>query len=393
MGGRIWAESTPGEGTTFHVVLPLVAALAPNQALVPRQRQRVAYELPPLRVLAADDVAQNLELLALLMGKRGHTLTPAHDGAHAAELAAQHDYDVILMDVQMPNVDGLAATRMIRDEAARSGRRRVPVVAMTARVLEAHRKASTAAGMDGFASKPVDWYALSHEIARVLGLEQVCAVAPSQKASTAQVLNRVAGAQRWGDSAAQHQLALCRFDQDHALSARQLAVLHETGDAAGLHALAHRLRGVAANLGLEQLAETLAGIEKGAAAAGDALPPLAPLLERYAGELDQALAAVRTQACPDPEAAPCGAAPARAAAPFAAAAVRAATDALQRSLARGALDDVALAALSQAMHGHVPPATLAPLQMAIDDFDFTLAETRLATMLETVFGTAMESTP
>ncbi|QBH99622.1 MHYT domain-containing protein [Pseudoduganella albidiflava] len=394
MGGRIWAESTPGEGTTFHVVLPLVPALAPQQALAPRHRQRVAYELPPLRVLAADDVAQNLELLALLMGKRGHTLTPAHDGGHAAELAARQDFDVILMDVQMPKVDGLAATRMIREEAARNGRPRVPVVAMTASVLEAHRKASTAAGMDGFASKPVDWYALSHEIARVLGLQPVCAVEPLQKASAAQVLNRAAGAQRWGGNAGQHQLALCRFDLDHALSARQLAALQETGDSAGLQAQAHRVRGVAANLGLEQLAATLAGIEKAAAAGRDELATsMPPLLARYAEELGQALEAVRTQACPDPEAPSCVAAPTGVAAPFDAAAVRAAAEALQRSLARGALDDAALASLSQAMHGHVPPAMLAPLQMAIDDFDFTLAETRLATMLETVLGTDMETTP
>ncbi|MBB3220503.1 MHYT domain-containing protein [Pseudoduganella umbonata] len=397
MGGRIWAESTAGEGSTFHVELPLVPALAPQQALVPRQRQRVAYELPPLRVLAADDVAQNLELLALLMGKRGHTLTLAHDGAHAAELAARHDFDVILMDVQMPNVDGLAATRMIREEAARSGRPRVPVVAMTASVLEAHRKASTAAGMDGFASKPVDWYALSHEIARVLGLHAVGAASSLHKASDVQVLNRVAGAQRWGGSAEQHQLALCRFDTDHALSARQLAALHETGDDAGLQAQAHRVRGVAANLGLEQLAATLAEIEKAGAGGSDAVPAqpsplLAPLLLRYAAELDLALAAVRMQDCPGPVAAPCVAA-AGAAVPLDATAVRTAAEALQQSLARGALDDAALAALFQALHGHVPPATLAPLQMAIDDFDFTLAETRLATMLETVLDMATENTP
>ncbi|QBE64321.1 MHYT domain-containing protein [Pseudoduganella lutea] len=389
MGGRIWAESTPGEGTTFHVVLPLVPALAPEQALMPRQRQGAAYELPPLRVLAADDVAQNLELLGLLMGKRGHTLTPAHDGARAAELAAQHDFDVILMDVQMPIVDGLSATRMIREEAARNGRPRVPVLAMTASVLEAHRKASTAAGMDGFASKPVDWYALSHEIARVLGLHAVCAVAPAGQPGKAQVLNRAAGALRWGGGT-EHQQALCRFDADHGASARQLAALHETGDGVGLQAQAHRVRGVAANLGFEQLAETLAGIEKAATNDRNALPAL---LARHAGELDAALAAVRAQPCLEPVAEPGGAGQPVPAALLDTAAVRAAAEALQHSLARGALDDAALASLSQALHGHVPPATLAPLQMAIDDFDFTLAETRLATMLQTVLGTEMEPSP
>ncbi|MUI14073.1 PAS domain S-box protein [Massilia dura] len=394
MDGRIWADSTPGQGTTFHVVLPLTPALEPQQALLPRQRQRVAYELPPLRVLAADDVAQNLELLALLMGKRGHVLTMAHDGARAAELAAGGDFDVILMDVQMPNVDGLAATRLIREEAARNGRQRIPVVAMTASVLEAHRKASTAAGMDGFASKPVDWFALSHEIARVLGLQPVGAVAATQKAGTAQVLNRAAGVQRWGGSADEHQLALCRFDAEHALSTDHLAALYDSGDDAGLQTQAHRVRGVAANLGFEQLAVTLAGIEKHAGSATDdkadaggraALPAL---LARYAGELQQALEAVRAQPCPERVPMPSSTPVVQ----FDPVAVREAGAALHHSLTRGALDDTALVRLAAALHGHVPPAALAPLQMAIDDFDFTLAETRLETLLDTVLHTDTETT-
>jgi len=80
------------------------------------------------------------------------------------------DFDVILMDVQIPVLDGLEATRRIRAGALLAGRPRVPIVAMTASVLDAHRHASAHAGMDGFASKPVDWFTLSQEIARVLGL-------------------------------------------------------------------------------------------------------------------------------------------------------------------------------------------------------------------------------
>jgi PAS domain S-box-containing protein len=389
MGGRIWAESTPGEGTTFHVVLPHAPALDPNRAHAPRQRQRVAYELPPLRVLAADDVAQNLELLALLMTKRGHELTMAHDGAHAAELAASREFDVILMDVQMPNVDGLSATRMIRAEGERNNRARVPIIAMTASVLEAHRKASTAAGMDGFASKPVDWYALSHEIARVLGLQQVGAIAPTQKAAGTQVLNRVAGALRWGGSDEEHQVALCRFDSEHALSGVHLGALLDAADWEGLHAHAHKVRGVAANLGFEQLCITLAEIEKRGSEGGDAaFAVLEPLLARYNDELAEALAAVRVRDCPQSASLTCTAPMA----PFDAGVVREAADVLLASLARGALDEPALGRLSRALQGHVMPATLAPLQMAIDDFDFTLAGTRLVDILATVLDTDTEAT-
>ena len=102
-------------------------------------------------------------------------MTGVGDGAAVVELATKQDFDVILMDFQMPLLDGLSATRAIRAHEAAGSRRRVPVIAMTASVLAEHRSASVDAGMDGFASKPVDWFALSHEIARVLGIAQQCA--------------------------------------------------------------------------------------------------------------------------------------------------------------------------------------------------------------------------
>ncbi|GGZ00109.1 MHYT domain-containing protein [Pseudoduganella plicata] len=385
MKGKIWAESTPGQGTTFHVVLPLCPALEPERMHQPRQRQRIAFELPPLRVLAADDVAQNLELLSLLMTKRGHTLTMAHDGAHAAELAARHDFDVILMDVHMPHLDGLAATRIIRAQAQCNGRPRVPVVAMTASVLEAHRKASTDVGMDGFASKPVDWYALSHEIARVLGLETAGAVTVPKPAGP-QVLDRKGSLLRWGSDSALQQ-ALSRFRHEHGACAGVLAGLAAQQDYAALQMQAHRVRGVAANLGFEQLAALLAEIEQAAADGGTgSASALAPALARLGPQLGLALEAAGDY----PEIlaqVPAGAPVAG----FDGAAVRNAAAALQRSLARGALDDDALARLSLALQGHVTPATMASLHMALGDFDFTLAETRLNDILGTVFNPSTES--
>ena len=377
MGGRIWAESTPGQGTSFHVLLPLVAAqFAPQQP-----RPRTALVLPPLRILVADDVPQNLELLTLLLTRRGHTVISATDGAAAADLAAREDFDLVLMDMQMPKLDGLEATRAIRAAAERHDRRRVPIVAMTASVLDAHRRASTEAGMDGFASKPVEWFALSHEIGRVLGLS--AGLTEHAPAAGQQVLNRRAGLRRWTGREDAYREALDHFESQFGNVAAVLAEHAAANDRQGAKMLAHKARGVAANVGLEQLTDTLAQLEHlcaeddGTPAAGieDALRQL---LARAADDLSAALAAIRP---------PHGAAPAAAAAAGAPPAavdperVRRSGAALLQSLRRGALDDAALAELSAALAGHANPDLMAQVQVAIADFDFDLAQQRLAALL------------
>jgi PAS domain S-box-containing protein len=371
MGGRIWAESVPGQGTTFHVLLPLVLArFAPQQ-----QRVRTAAALPPLRVLVADDVPQNLELLQLLMTRRGHTMTAASDGAEVVDLAARQQFDVILMDFQMPTIDGLAATRLIRQQAEAAGRTRVPIIAMTASVLDAHRRASVDAGMDGFASKPVDWYMLSHEIARVLGFgpgQQADADMPVQER---QVLNRHAGLRRWSGKEDAWLEALSMFQVQHAGLAQTLAAQAARADYRALRMLAHKVRGVAANLGLEQLTEALGGLEglvdgdsgrlfPGAESTlADGLAALGPLLERALAEV-RALQPAPADAKPAVQAVRPGVDLQRA---------RRAGESLREALCRGALDDAALTALTAALSGHALASRAAQVHAALSDFDFELA--------------------
>jgi hypothetical protein len=143
------------------------------------------------------------------------------------------------------------------------------------------------------------------------------------------------------------------------------------------------VRGVAANLGFEQLAALLAEIEQAATSGGAGLTPA---LDRLCPQLELALEAAGDY--PELPAQVSSGAPAAA---FDGDTIRSAAAALQRSLARGALDDDALARLSLALQGHVPPTAMAPLHMALGDFDFTLAETRLNVILGTVFNTSTES--
>jgi PAS domain S-box-containing protein len=372
MGGRIWAESTPGEGTDFHVLLPLIAARFAPQ----KNRARTALVLPPLRVLMADDVPQNLELLELLLERRGHTTTSAADGVVAVELAAAMDFDLILMDVQMPRMDGLEATRRIRADALLAGRARVPVVAMTASVLEAHRHASAQAGMDGFASKPVDWFALSHEIARVLGLaETIEPASPTQPPR--QVLNRHAGLRRWAGHNDVYLQALAQFARQYATLAGQLSTLAQGRDWQGAQMLAHKARGVAANLGLESLAETLTQFEY---ACGDAAGQ-ATLDGRHDGvaaALNAAMTAIGANTEPEPVVVPL-----RPAGFDAARAARSGA-ALLASLRRGALDDAALAELCAILASHRAGRLLAPVHAALADFDLELARQRVDAVMAMV---------
>ena len=371
MGGKIWAESTIGEGTTFHVVLPLVVArFAPQQA-----RVRTAAALPPLRVLAADDVPQNLELLQLLLARRGHTLTAVSDGAAVVEMAARQEFDLVLMDFQMPVLDGLSATRRIREQEQASGRARVPVIAMTASVLPEHRRASFDVGMDGFASKPVDWVTLSHEIARVLGLGSGNTGSDPAPVLERHVLNRTGGVHRWGGKEDAYREALEHFHSQHAMLPQFLRGFLDSADYPSLRMLAHKARGVAANIGLELLADALAELEhlaegdKGQVLAGVALLPDA--LARTEAAHAAAILLIRAErpAAGQAPSTPQGAADLPRA--------RRAGRLLRDALGRGALDDAALAGLAAALSGHPVAARVTQVQAALADFDFDLAQQQL----------------
>ncbi|MDN2708091.1 PAS domain S-box protein [Janthinobacterium sp. SUN118] len=371
MQGSIWADAALPHGSVFHVMLPL--APARQQALPASERRSV--HLPPLRVLAADDVPQNLELLCLLLRKRGHTVETASDGELALQMTQQHDFDVLLLDLQMPRMDGLAATQAIRAAALRDGRARVPVIAMTASVLAAHRKAALAAGMDGFATKPVEWQALSHEIARVLGLDADPADAGAGPAAPAgrRVLHHAGALQRWAGNESAYRGALLRFASEHPRLPPALLAAIEAGSPAPILALSHKLRGVAANLGLEQLAASLATLEQLCATSGPA--PAQQRDETVGALLTQwpaALAAIARLAPP--------AAKAEALHASDLPAVRQAAGTLLQALRRGELDDAAQARLQQAMGAQA--ARLAPLVHAIDDFDFSLAQSLLHDVLQ-----------
>ena len=152
MGGRLEVSSVVGQGSAFSFVLPFCVAAAPS--LQPARSPFAPAINQPLAVLLAEDGRVNQVLVRRLLEKAGHTVTVVETGAQAVEAVARTQYDIVLMDIQMPGMDGIEATICIRAREA-SGRRRVPVIALTAHAMEGDRERCLAAGMDGYISKPI----------------------------------------------------------------------------------------------------------------------------------------------------------------------------------------------------------------------------------------------
>ncbi|MDP3658650.1 ATP-binding protein [Phenylobacterium sp.] len=154
MGGAITVESTMGEGSRFTLTLPLQRLCDAGHA--EPVRAAPAFDDLDLQILAAEDNATNRLVLKTLLEHAGVTPVIVEDGAQAVEAWAAGDWDVILMDVHMPVMDGVCATREIRRRELATSRPRTPIIAVTANAMAHHIEEYRMAGMDGHVSKPID---------------------------------------------------------------------------------------------------------------------------------------------------------------------------------------------------------------------------------------------
>ena len=371
MGGDIQVRSTVGEGTEFHVTLPLSPGQAPQAAAL-----EPTTALPALRILGVDDVPHNLELLQVVMRRYGHTVELARNGLEAVQMRQRQHFDLILMDLQMPVMDGLQAARTIRAWEAEHAQTPVPLIALSASVLEQDRRASDDAGMDGFAAKPLEPAKLIQEIARVLhaqgkvpslahaqASEPRAAATPSQRPMDGTVADWHTGLQLWGSEAAL-RAAWVRFMAEQHQRVQELHALVQSADWGTAAAIVHRMRGAAGNLALPVLHALLGEMENNAAhAQAAAFAAQLPLLSA-------ALSAVETllQATEHGAVAP-AVVPAAHLSPVAHAQVQQALRAVCSALQVGEIDSAALQQLRQCL----PAAQTEALQAALDMFDFDQA--------------------
>ena len=152
MGGSLDCDSRPGAGTIFWFDVELLAILAPETSSDAASRDMPD---PALRLLVADDHPTNLKVVEIILAELGLDVTYVENGLEAVKAHAVSRFDVILMDMQMPVMDGLTAVSEIRAAEARSGAVRTPIVMLTANAMPEHVRAGQLAGADGHLTKPL----------------------------------------------------------------------------------------------------------------------------------------------------------------------------------------------------------------------------------------------
>jgi len=253
MGGTITVQSEKGEGSIFTIVFPIKPAQAPEKAV-----HRVALSQPKLgrHILLVEDNEINCAVAREMLLAQGYAVTEAENGKIAVELAARHQFDLILMDISMPVMDGRTATRAIRASGLPSAN--TPIVALTANAMAEERKAFLSDGMNAILTKPMSREGLFE----VLGLVLDAARAPSPASDAQTVIdprNMEDLLELLGKPALHALLARFRAELDDVIG---MLTLDQPLEQLAEHA--HRIAGSAATVGAVRLRQTLIRIENAA---------------------------------------------------------------------------------------------------------------------------------
>jgi signal transduction histidine kinase/CheY-like chemotaxis protein/HPt (histidine-containing phosphotransfer) domain-containing protein len=294
LGGDVHATSEPGRGSVFHVSIdagPLEGAQWLSvEALEERREQgaaaageQAAWVFPRRRVLVVDDGRENRELLRVVLGEAGLEMVEAENGAIGLERAAEHDPDLVLMDIQMPVMDGVTATRTLRRRGFDK-----PVIALTANAMKGFERELEDGGFTGYETKPIDIDRLLARLAGLLGGTRQEAAPAAPRAEAALEAERVLESARKAAAAApiRSRLAahprLARVAADFCaklpgkLDEMQAALDEGRLDALGT--LAHWLKGAGGSVGFDALFDPARDLEAAAKTADGALA--AQCLER-----------------------------------------------------------------------------------------------------------------
>ena len=257
MGGTIYAKSESGQGSEFTFTIPLKTV----ESLPETYREISNVTLPPLNILIVDDIEQNLELLTLLLERRNHSIIQAMNGEQALLKMKNNDIDVVLMDIQMPVMDGLTAATKRREFELEQKIPQLPIIALTASVLPEDRRSAEKAGMDGFANKPIDVTQLMSEIACVLRTGHEITKKDQSVSNEKLSIDFNNGINLWG-SKTKLLTEINRFMAKITSELEYLPNIIKEQQWKALEELGHKYKGVTGNLSLTKLMFIFSDLEQ-----------------------------------------------------------------------------------------------------------------------------------
>jgi PAS domain S-box-containing protein len=281
LGGDVTVTSEIGKGSVFTITFetgPLEGAMLLDPARIhddpaePAAEVRERWSIPSARVLVADDGAENRELVSLVLAEQGLWVEQAENGQMALDMTLKGGFDVILMDMQMPVMDGYTATRTLRQRGVK-----IPIVALTANAMRGFETQMLEAGCDVFLTKPIDIDVLVGTLAKLLGGERLAPAASSAAVKTrvppqadsparpmAGIVSRLAEKPRL-------QPILRKFVESLRQRVAEMCGVEERADYKQIANFAHWLKGSAGSMGYDAFWKPAKDLELAALAADEAL--------------------------------------------------------------------------------------------------------------------------
>ncbi len=280
MGGRMWVESEVGKGSTFSFTVRLGTA----SSTVPSPEPAPVEATRALRILLVDDAPQNRNLVLAFLKKSPHVVEVAENGREAVDRFTSGRFDLVLMDMEMPIMDGYTATRTIREWESAKGVSPTPVVALTAHALAEHARKGSEAGCTDHLEKPLRKERLMQTIARFSG-----EAAPAAQAVPSVPEAPVADEKKVVEVDRELEELIPEFLETSRKDSRSILDALARGDHETVRRLGHSMKGSGGGYGFHALSELGAGLERAAKAADlDAMRKLSVELDSFLARVEVA---------------------------------------------------------------------------------------------------------